>query len=143
MVKEFQLDVVSAQEEIFSAPAVKLFLRGEMGDLEIVHGHLQLLTRLVPGPIHILEADNTEEVLYISGGLLEIQPDHVSILADTVERAGQISEEGALKAKENAEKLLAGKTSETDSTKAMEQLAEAIARLRVIELVRAREKRKF
>src|SRR3989338_5131093 len=106
-----RLDIVSAEKQIFSGEAVMIFVTGEMGELGIAPGHSQLLTSLRPGYVRAVLPDKEEEVFYISGGMLEVQPYIATVLADTVIRADDIDEAAALSAKEQAEKSLAGKMS--------------------------------
>jgi len=131
------VDVVSAEEEIFSGPATMLFAPGAMGDLGIMPRHAPLLTRIKPGEVRIITEQGDEEiVLYVSGGMLEIQPEAVTILADTAQRASDIDEAAALEAKERAEKLLADQKDDIDYAAASAELAEAMAQLQAISRLR-------
>ncbi len=128
------VDVVSAEAEIFSGPATMLFAPGVMGDLGIMPRHAPLLTRIKPGEVRIITEQGTEEVvLFVSGGMLEIQPEAVTILADTAQRADDIDEAAALEAKERAEKLLADQKDDIDYAAASAELAEAMAQLQAIQ----------
>jgi len=127
-----RIDIVSAEREIFSGQADMVFATGIMGELGIAPGHTPLLTALKPGNIRVKMADQSEEVFYISGGMLEVQPFVVTVLADTALRANDIDEAAALAAKESAEKLLAQKSSEIDFARASSELAEAIAQLQAV-----------
>ncbi|MDO8953747.1 MAG: F0F1 ATP synthase subunit epsilon [Gammaproteobacteria bacterium] len=140
MVKTVKLDIVSPEGEIFAGEAAALFVKGAEGELGLYPGHLQLLTRIAPGAVRILKADGHEELLYVSGGILEVQPHHISILADSVERPQDVNEAAALEAKQAAEKLLSAKDGSVDYRKTQQDLAEAIAKLRVLELMRLRKK---
>lgn len=133
-----RLDIVSAEREIFSGEVKMAFIAGEMGELGITPGHSQLLTRLRPDPIKIVLPDNSEEVFYVSGGLLEVQPYIVTVLADTALRADDIDEAEALKAKEQAEKVLAGKVAAIDMAKATAELAEITAQIKTIQHIKKR-----
>lgn len=133
-----RLDIVSAEKEIFSGEAVMIFVTGEMGELGIAPGHSQLLTTLRPGHVRAVLPNQEEEVFYISGGLLEVQPYVVSVLADTAMRASDIDEASALAAKEQAEKALAGKLSSMDFAKATAELAEITAQIRAIQRLKKR-----
>lgn len=128
-----RLDIVSAEREIFSGEVEMLFVTGELGELGIAPGHSQLLTPLKPGCVRALFANGEEELFYISGGMLEVQPYLVSVLADTAMRAEDIDEAAAITAKEQAERALAGKVSAMDITKATAELAEAAAQIRAIQ----------
>lgn len=128
-----RLDIVSAEKQIFSGIVDMVFVTGEMGELGIAPGHSQLLTTLKPGYVRTIMPDNNEEVFYISGGLLEVQPYIVSVLADTAMRASDIDEAAAIAAREQAEKALAGKVSQMDIAKATAELAEITAQIRAIQ----------
>jgi F-type H+-transporting ATPase subunit epsilon len=128
-----RLDIVSAEKQIFSGEAEMVFLNGEMGELGIAPGHSQLLTTLRPGLVRAILPSKKEELFYISGGMIEVQPYIVSVLADTALRATDIDEAAALAAKEQAENVLAGKTSAIDIAKATVELAEAVAQIRTIQ----------
>jgi F-type H+-transporting ATPase subunit epsilon len=137
MAMTMHVDVVSAEEEIFSGPATMLFAPGAMGDLGIMPRHAPLLTRIKPGEVRIITEQGAEElVLYVSGGMLEIQPEAVTILADTAQRAGDIDEAAALEAKERAEKLLSDQKDDVDYAAASAELAEAMAQLQAISRLR-------
>jgi F-type H+-transporting ATPase subunit epsilon len=128
------VDVVSAEEEIFSGPATMLFAPGVMGDLGIMPRHAPLLTRIKPGEVRVItDQGDEEEVFFVSGGMLEIQPQAVTILADTAIRAHDIDEAAALEAKERAEKLLSDQKSEVDYAAASAELAEAMAQLQAVQ----------
>lgn len=134
-----KVSVVSPESEMFSGDADMVFVRGADGELGIAPGHLQLLTTIRPGPLRLQHAEG-EELLYISGGILEIQPDSVSILADSLERPQDVNEAAALEAKENAERILHGKEIGVDKAQIQQELVEAIAKLQVLELMRIRHK---
>ncbi|HHI94086.1 MAG TPA: F0F1 ATP synthase subunit epsilon [Gammaproteobacteria bacterium] len=137
MAMTMHVDVVSAEEEIFAGPATMLFAPGAMGDLGIMPRHAPLLTRIKPGEVRIVTEQGEEEiVLYVSGGMLEIQPEAVTILADTAQRADDIDEAAALEAKERAEKLLADQKDDIDYAAASAELAEAMAQLQAISRLR-------
>lgn len=128
------VDVVSAEEEIFSGPATMLFAPGVMGDLGILPRHAPLLTRIKPGEVRIQTADSDEEqIIYVSGGMLEIQPAAVTVLADTATRARDIDEAAAIEAKERSEKLLSDQKDDVDYAAASAELAEAMAQLQAIQ----------
>lgn len=137
-----RLDIVSAEKQIFSGEVEMIFVTGEMGELGIAPGHSQLLTTLKPGYVRAILPNREEEVFYISGGMLEIQPYIASVLADTAMRADDIDEAAAIVAKEQAEKLLAGKSSAMDIAKATVELVEAVAQIRAIQHLKKRIKAK-
>jgi F-type H+-transporting ATPase subunit epsilon len=137
MAMTMHVDVVSAEEEIFSGPATMLFAPGVMGDLGILPRHAPLLTRIKPGEVRVQTPDSEEELIFfVSGGMLEIQPKAVTILADTAIRAHDIDEAAALAAKERAEKLLADQKGDVDYASASAELAEAMAQLQAISRLR-------
>lgn len=135
-----RLDIVSAEQEIFSGDAEMVFVTGEMGELGIAPGHSPLLTGLKPGNVRALLSDQEEEIFYISGGMLEVQPYIVTVLADTVVRAKDIDEAAAIQAKEKAERMLEEKTSDVDIAKASSELAEAIAQIQAARKLKKRIK---
>lgn len=137
-IATLRLDIVSAEKQIFSGEVEKVFVTGEMGELGIAPGHSQLLTTLRPGYVRAILPNKSEEVFYISGGMLEIQPYIASVLADTAMRADDIDEASALAAKEQAQKSLAGKMSAIDVAKATVELAEAVAQIRAIQHLKKR-----
>ncbi|MFM2323026.1 MAG: synthase epsilon chain [Pseudomonadota bacterium] len=138
MMKTMQIEVVSAELMIFSGQATHIVATGLMGELGIYPGHTQLLTALKPGPVRIVKPDGEDEILYISGGILEVQPQLISILADTVIRAADLDEMAALEAKERAERALSDKQSNIDYAKATVELAQAIAQLQAISKLKKR-----
>ena len=132
MTKTMQIEIVSAEVSIFSGEATHVVVTGLLGELGIYPGHTQLLTALKPGPVRIIKPDGEDEILYISGGILEVQPQLVSILADTAIRAADLDELAALEAKEHAERILSDKQADIDYAKATAELAQAVAQLQVI-----------
>jgi len=140
MTKTMRVEIASPEGEMFSGVATMLQIKGADGELGIHPGHLQLLTRIVPGAIRIHIPEGEEELMYISGGMMEVQPHQVSILADSIERPQDVNEAAAIEAKKEAENLLAGKT-EVNPEQVKQDLAEAIAKLQVLELMRLKNKR--
>ena len=132
MIKTMQIEIVSAEVSIFSGEATHVVVTGLLGELGIYPGHTQLLTALKPGPVRIIKPDGEDEILYISGGILEVQPQLVSILADTAIRAADLDELAALEAKERAERILNDKQADIDYAKATAELAQAVAQLQAI-----------
>ncbi|WP_435627929.1 F0F1 ATP synthase subunit epsilon [Candidatus Ferrigenium straubiae] len=137
MAMTVHVDVVSAEEQIFSGLAEFIAVPGEMGELGIYPRHTALLTRIKPGAVRIKRPDQEqEELVYVSGGMLEVQPGVVTILADTAIRGGDLDEARALEAKQAAEEALKNRTSDIDYAQAQAELAEAIAQLRAIQQLR-------
>ena len=136
MAMTMHVDIVSAEAEIFSGTATMVFAPAEMGELGIAPRHTQLLTRLKPGEVRIVDEKGEEQSFYVSGGILEVQPHVVTVLSDTALRAKDIDEAAALQAKEQAEKQLADNQSDIDYAKAQMELAEAVAQLRAIQHLR-------
>lgn len=129
-------DIVSAEEKLFSGLVEMVVAAGSEGDLGIGYSHTPLLTGLQPGPVRLIKASGEEEIYYISGGYLEVQPDHVIVLADTALRAGDMDEAAALKAQEDAKKHISDDKSDVDYSRAAVQLAEASAQLRTLQAIR-------
>jgi F-type H+-transporting ATPase subunit epsilon len=136
MAMTLHLDIVSAEAEIFSGRAEMVAVSGELGELGILPGHAPLLTKLKPGTIRVVLQGGKEEVFYISGGTLEVQPKLVTVLADTAVRANDLDEAAAIEAQQRAEQNLAAKKSELEYSKALSELAEAAAQLRAIKQIR-------
>lgn len=131
-----RLDIVSAEKSIFSGAVAHLSLTGEMGDLGIYPGHAPLVTFVKPGEVHAVLPEGQEETFYVSGGMLEVQPFVVTLLADTVLRMDELDEAAALAAREQAQRTLSQRSSDIDFAKATAELADAIARLRSIQRLR-------
>lgn len=129
-------DIVSAEEEIFSGLAEMVVATGTLGDLGISYGHAPLLTALVPGPVRIKADSGEEQIYYVSGGFLEVQPGVVSILADTALRADDMDEAAAMEAQKEAEHAINNQSTDFDYASATSQLAEAVAQLRTIQQIR-------
>ncbi|HXU93163.1 MAG TPA: F0F1 ATP synthase subunit epsilon [Gallionella sp.] len=131
------VDVVSAEESLFSGLAEVVVVPGEMGELGIYPRHTALMTRIKPGSVRIKRPDQEqEELIYVSGGMLEVQPNVVTVLADTAIRGGDLDEARALEAKQAAEEAMKNRTSDIDYAQAQAELAEAIAQLRAIQQLR-------
>lgn len=137
-----QLEIVSAEAAIFSSKVKKIMVTGSMGELGIYPGHRQLLTSLKPGQVHATLENSKEEVFYISGGMLEVQPEVVIVLADTAFRAADLDEAAAITAKEEAEQRLGKQKSGIEYSRAMTELAEAAAQLRAIRMFRKQTPKK-
>ena len=130
------VDIVSAETEIFSGTATMVYAPAEMGEVGIAPRHAPLLTRLKPGEVRVQTDGGEEQSFFVSGGMLEVQPHVVTVLADTAIRAADIDEAQALESKERAEKMLADKTADIDYAKAQAELAQSIAQLRAIQKLR-------
>jgi F-type H+-transporting ATPase subunit epsilon len=137
MTMTVHVDVVSAEEQIFSGLAEVVVVPGEMGELGIYPRHTALMTRIKPGAVRIKRPDQEqEELIYVSGGMLEVQPNVVTILADTAIRGHDLDEARALEAKQAAEEAMKNRTSDIDYAAAQAELVEAIAQLRAIQQLR-------
>ena len=141
MAATVHCDIVSAEEEIFSGAVEMVTAHGDLGDLGIAPGHTPLLTKLAPGPIQVTMAGGEQEIFYLSGGMLEVQPSVVTVLADTAIRAGNLDEAQAEEAKKRAQQQLENQSGEIDYSAAAAHLAEAAAQLRTIQQIKARAKR--
>jgi len=130
------VDIVSAEAGIYSGTATMVFAPAEMGEVGIAPRHTQLLTRLRPGEVRVQSPDGTELSFFVSGGMLEVQPHLVTVLADTAIRADDLDEAQALEAKERAEKLLTDKAADIDYARAQAELAESMAQLAAIRKLR-------
>ena len=133
------VDVVSAEEQIFSGEAKFVALPGEGGELGILPKHTPLITRIKPGAVRIERPDGSEEFVFVAGGILEVQPNRVTVLADTAIRGGDLDEAKAAEAKRLAEESLVNRESKIDYATAQAELAVAIAQLAAIQ--RLRQKR--
>jgi F-type H+-transporting ATPase subunit epsilon len=136
MAMTLHVDIVSAEKELFSGAAEMVTAPGELGELGILPRHSQLLTRLKPGQVRIRLLGGEEQLFYVSGGLLEVQPHVVTILSDTAERAKDLDEAAAQAAKQRSEQVIADNRSEFEYARAKAELAEAIAQLQTIERLR-------
>ena len=130
------LTIVSAEAAIFSGVVEMVIANGTIGELGILPGHTPLVTSLKPGVIRAVLQGGQEEVFYVSGGVLEVQPDIVTVLADTAVRAADLDEAAALEVKERAEKALSSKKAEIEYSAALSELSEAAAQLRAIQRLR-------
>jgi F-type H+-transporting ATPase subunit epsilon len=136
MTMTIHCDIVSAEEELFSGLAEMVVATGEMGNLGVGYGHSPLLTRLIPGPIRVIRNGGEEEVYYISGGYLEVQPGVVSVLADTAIRAHDVDEAAANEAVKQAQEAIVNQAGDFNYSQAATRLAEATAQLRTIEQIK-------
>ena len=133
-----QVDIVSAEGEIHSGEATMVFAPASMGEVGIAPRHAPMLTTLRPGEVRVQDAEGNEELIYITGGMLEIQPNQVTILADTALRGDQLDESAALAAQRQAEEALRGAATETDVARAQAELTEARARYRAAEKLKGK-----
>ena len=133
-------DIVSAEKEIFSGRVTLVSATGTAGELGILPGHTPLLTGIAPGPVTLTLENGEEEVFFASGGFLEVQPDVVTILADTAERAEDLDEAAAKAAREQAEIDLTERSADLDYSVAAARFAEAAARQRTVEELRKRRR---
>ncbi|MFG1496019.1 F0F1 ATP synthase subunit epsilon [Saccharospirillum sp. HFRX-1] len=132
MAMTVHCDIVSAEEKIFEGLVETIVCEGEQGELGIKPKHAPLLTRLNPAPVKLTLQNGSEEVFYVSGGFLEVQPEVVTILADTALRANDIDEAAAAKAKQDAEQAIADKMAEAEFAQVAADLARAAAQLRTL-----------
>jgi F-type H+-transporting ATPase subunit epsilon len=139
MAMTLHVDIVSAEAEIFSGPAEMVFAPAEMGEVGIAPRHAPLLTRLKAGEVRVKNGDD-EQFFYVSGGMLEIQPHVVTVLADTALRAKDIDEAKALEAKQRAEQAMLDRKDDFDYAKAQVELAEAVAQLHTLQDLRKKLK---
>jgi F-type H+-transporting ATPase subunit epsilon len=133
-----QVDIVSAEGEIFSGNASMVYAPARMGEVGIAPRHAPLLTALKPGEVRVQDTDGKEHFFYITGGMLEIQPHLVTVLADTALRGEQLDEAAALSAKQHAEEALKGISDVTDLARAQAELAEAEARYRAAQKLKGK-----
>ncbi|MDP2870649.1 F0F1 ATP synthase subunit epsilon [Methyloversatilis sp.] len=139
MSKTVHVDVVSAEEKIFSGLAEFVVLPGESGELGILPGHTPLITRIRPGEVRIkLPNQDAEEFVFVAGGMLEVQPGLVTVLADTAIRGADLDEAKALDAKRQAEEALSNRNASMDYAAAQAELASAVAQLAAIQKLRKR-----
>ena len=141
MTDTVQVDIVSAEKEIFSGDAKMVFAPALMGEVGISPGHAPLVTKMVPGEVRVEDNDGNEWTVYGSGGLLEVQPSIVTVLSDSADRAEDLDEAAILKAKEEAEKSLTEKDSKIEYAKSETALAEAAEQLQTLQSLRQRSGR--
>lgn len=133
-----RVDVVSAEASVFHGEAKLVVATGEMGELGIAPRHAPLITRLKPGQVRVIQPDGEELFLYVSGGIMEVQPTVVTILTDTAVRAADLDEVAAKQAKEDAEKAILNRTDAIEIAEAQARLAEAAAQLQLINKLRGK-----
>jgi len=131
-----RVDVVSAEQSIFSGEAKFVALPGESGELGILHGHTPLITRIRPGTVRIEKPDGEEEFVFVAGGILEVQPNKVTVLADVAIRGHDLDEAKALEAKKAAEEAMQNRSTDIDFAHAQSEFAMAAAQLAAIAKLR-------
>jgi len=136
MANTIHVDVVSAEESIYSGEAEFVVLPGEAGELGIYPRHTPLITRIKPGEVRIKPPEGSEELIFVAGGILEVQPKAVTVLADTAIRGHDLDEAKALEAKKRAEDSMQNQTSKLEIAKAQAELASAVAQLAAIRKLR-------
>ena len=136
MTATLRVDIVSAEAEIFSGEATMVIATGELGEVGIMPRHSPLITRLKPGHVDVLLASGERHQFYVSGGLLEVQPQVVTVLADSAARTADLDEAAAQLAKKEAEDALANRTDALEVAEAQAKLAEAMAQLQALERLR-------
>lgn len=136
MTNTIRVDIVSAEAEIFSGDATMVVATGELGELGITPRHAPLITRLKAGHVDVVLANGERQQFYVSGGILEVQPQVITVLADTAARASDLDEAAAQKAKKEAEEALAHRTDAIDIAQAQAKLTEAMAQLQALERLR-------
>ncbi len=138
MANTIKIDIVSAEEEVWSGEGTMVFAPAEMGEIGIAPQHAPLLTRLKPGEIRVQQASGEEQFFYVSGGMLEVQGHVVTVLSDTALRAADLDEAAALEAQRRAEQALADRTGGLELAKAKAELMQAAAQIRAIQKLRAK-----
>ncbi len=133
------VDIVSAEGEIFAGEAAMVFAPAALGEVGIAPKHAPFITKLSPGEVRVQRPDGEEQFFFVSGGLMEVQPHLVTVLADTALRAHDIDEAAAIAAKERAEEALHDREGQIDFARAQAELAEAVARLQVLNKLRKRK----
>lgn len=135
-MKTMQIDIVSAEAEIWSGKASAVFAPGSQGELGIYPGHTALITQLIPGDLRVLLEDGAEHIFYISGGILEVQPHVATVLSDVAYRAADLDEAQVLAARKRAEEALRDSAAELDYAQVQAELASTAAQLRAIQKMR-------
>jgi len=141
MTKTIRCDIVSAHKEIFSGEVAMVFASGIAGELGISPRHAPLITQLKPGPVRVKDAAGEEEFYFVSGGIIEVQPHVVTVMADTAMRGEDLDQAAAESAKAEAERALADRTGEMEIAEAQAKLLEAVAQLQALERLRKNLKR--
>jgi F-type H+-transporting ATPase subunit epsilon len=138
-MSSIQVDVVSAEESIFSGAAKFVALPGEAGELGILPGHVPLITRIKPGAVRIERTDGSEEFVFVAGGILEVQPHHITVLSDTAIRGRDLDEAKATDARKVAEEAIKNAKSDIDLAKATSELAVMAAQIAALRKFRQKK----
>ncbi|MGA0343245.1 MAG: F0F1 ATP synthase subunit epsilon [Arenicellales bacterium] len=138
MANTIKVDIVSAEEEVWSGEGTMVFAPAEMGEMGIAPNHSPLLTRLKPGEIRVQQESGEEQFFFISGGILEVQGHVVTVLSDTALRAADLDESAALEAQKRAEQAMSDRNTDMDLAKAKAELIQAAAQLRAIQKLRSK-----
>jgi len=141
MTKTIRCDIVSAHEEIYSGEVAMVFATGIAGELGISPRHAPLITQLKPGPVRVQDSAGEEEFYFVTGGIIEVQPHVVTVMADTAMRGEDLDQAAAEAAKAEAERELADRTGDMEIAEAQAKLAEAVAQLQAMERLRKQLKR--
>ena len=139
MSMTMHVNIVSAENEIYSGTVTQVFAPAEMGEVGVMPRHAPMLSTLKPGVVRVISQEGEEQTFYVSGGILEIQPHVVTILSDTALRAADIDESAAMEAKARAESAMKDKASDMDYAKAKTELVEAVAQIEALRKVRKRK----
>jgi F-type H+-transporting ATPase subunit epsilon len=138
MSATIQIEIVSTEKSLYSGDATMVVAPGVSGELGILPQHAPLLTRIKPGVLKIFMEDGNQDLFYVSGGVLEVQPEKITVLADVAERGDDLDEERAQQARQAAEEKLASATPDLDYATAQAELARAVAQLQIIQKLRKR-----
>jgi len=139
MAMTMHVNIVSAENEIYSGTVTAVYAPAEAGEVGIMARHTQMLSTLKPGVVRVVEENGEEQSFYVSGGILEVQPHIVTVLSDTALRAADIDESAALEAKAHAEAAMKDKASDLDFAKAKSELIEAVAQIEALKKVRKKK----
>jgi len=139
MAMTMHINIVSAEQEIYSGTVTQVFAPAEMGEVGVMPRHAPMLSTLKPGVVRVISQEGEEQSFYVSGGILEIQPHVVTILSDTALRATDIDESAALEAKARAEAAMKDKASDMDYAKAKAELIEAVAQIEALKKIRKKK----
>lgn len=139
MAMTMQVNIVSAEKEIYSGIVTQVFAPAEMGEVGVMPRHAPMLSTLKPGVVRVISQEGEEQSFFVSGGILEIQPHVITILSDTALRAADIDESAALEAKARAEAAIKDKASDMDYAKAKTELIEAVAQIEALRRVRKKK----
>lgn len=139
MAMTMHVNIVSAENEIYSGTVTEVYAPAEMGEVGIMARHTQMLSTLKPGVVRVVPLEGEEQSFYVSGGILEVQPHVVTILSDTALRAADLDESAAMKAKARAESAMKDKASDMDYAKAKSELIEAVAQIEALKKLRKKK----